>query len=129
MRVCVSHNYVVALAKNVDDGKSPTVRIVAEYGPPSSFTGEPPSYRAASALTLSCEVEGGQIYEWSSTCSGNCFTNGENTATVSTSYLHSYDTGVHTCTAYDDQGCAGNASITVNVVGKLYLCVVTVVIS
>ena len=43
---------------------------------------------------------------------------GEVTATVSTPYLHSYDTGVHTCTVYDDQGCAGNASITVNVVGK-----------
>ena len=39
-------------------------------------------------------------------------------ATVSTPYLHSYDTGVHICTAYDDQGCAGNGSITVNVVGE-----------
>ena len=39
-------------------------------------------------------------------------------ATVSTPYLHSYDTGVHTCTVYDALGCAGNASITVNVVGK-----------
>ena len=98
---------------------APTVRVVAEYDPPSSFTGEPPSYRAGSALTLSCEVEGGQIYVWSSTCSGNrCFTNGEDTATVSTPYLHSYDTGVHTCTVYDGQGCPGNASITVNVTGK-----------
>ena len=107
----------------IDDGKTPTVRVVAEYDPPSSFTGEPPSYRAASALSLSCEVEGvdnilGLIYEWSSTCSGNCFTNGEDTATVSTPYLHSYDTGVHTCTVYDALGCAGNGSITVNVVGK-----------
>ena len=107
----------------IDDGRSPIVRVVAEYEPPSSFTGEPPSYRAASALSLSCEVEGvdntaGLIYEWSSTCSGNCFTRRENTATVSTPYLHSYDTGVHTCTVYDDQGCAGNGSITVNVVGK-----------
>ena len=60
----------------------------------------------------------GLIYEWSSTCSGNCFTKGEGTATVSTPYLHSYDTGVHTCTVYDTLGCAGNGSITVNVVGK-----------
>ena len=80
----------------IDDGKYPTVRVVAEYDPPSSFTGERPSYRAGSALTLSCEVEGGLIYVWSSTCSGNCFMRGENTATVSTPYLHSYDTGVRT---------------------------------
>ena len=109
----------------IDDGKSPTVRVVAEYDPPSSFTGEPPSYRAASGLTLSCEVEGvdninilGLIYEWSSTCSGYCFTRGEITATVSTPYLHSYDTGIHTCTVYNALGHSGSANITVNVVGK-----------
>ena len=104
----------------IDDGKSPTVRVVAEYDPPSSFTGEPPSYRAASALTLSCEVEGVEnpYYVWSSTCSRNCFTKEENTATVSTPYLHSYDTGVHTCTVYNALGHSGSANITVNVVGK-----------
>ena len=104
----------------IDDGKSPTVRVVAEYTPPSSFTGEPPSYRAASSLTLSCEVEGVEdpYYEWSSTCSGSCFVRGSD-ATISTPYLHFYDTGVHTCTVYDTVlGCAGNGSITVNVVGK-----------
>ena len=109
----------------IDDGKSPPVRVVAEYDPPSSFTGEPPSYRAASALTLSCEVEGVEnpYYEWSSTCSGNsgsCFVRGGD-ATISTPYLHSYDTGVHTCTVYDTVlGCAGNASIIVNVTGEEY---------
>ena len=97
---------------------SPTVRVVAEYDPPSSFTGEPPSYRAASALTLSCEVEGVEnpYYEWSSTYSRSSFVGSD--ATVSTPYLHSYDTGVHTCTVYDGQGCAGNGSITVNVTGE-----------
>ena len=106
-----------------DDGKSLLVKVVAEYDPPSSFTSEPPSYRAASALTLSCQVEGvddlaGLFYEWTSTCSGNCFTRGGVSESVSTPYLHSYDTGVHTCMVYDVLGCTGNASITVNVVGE-----------
>ncbi len=57
-------------------------------------------------------------YEWSSNCVGNCFVRGETDATVSTDYLHSYDSGVHTCTVYDLLGCVGSANITVNVVGK-----------
>ena len=102
------------------------MKVVASYDPPSSFSFAPPSYRAASALTLSCLVEGldssSQIvtYRWSSSCSGNCFTQRADTvtATVSTPYLHSYDSGVHTCTVYDLLGRTGNASITVNVVGE-----------
>ena len=92
------------------------------YDPPASFTFEPPSYRAASALTLSCEVEGvtsGLLYEWISVCAGNCFTRGKFSGRVSTPYLHSYDTGVHTCMVYDAQGYSGSASITVNVVGEV----------
>ncbi len=99
------------------------VRVTANYSRPSSFSLDPPSYRAASDLTLSCEVEkhddGGTLfYEWRSTCSGNCFVIGESTKKIYTPYLHSYDTGVHTCVVYDTLGCTGNASITVNVVGK-----------
>ena len=109
-----------------DDSKKLSVRINASYNPPSSFSFAPPSYRAASALTLSCLVQGldssSEIvtYRWSSTCSGNCFTQRADTvtATVSTPYLHSYDTGIHTCTAYDLLGRTGNASITVDVVGE-----------
>ena len=99
------------------------VKITADYSPPLSFTLGPPSYRAASALTLSCEVKNVDktaifFYEWTSNCSGNCFVRGDISANVSTPYLHSYDSGVHTCTVYDDQGCVGSANITVNVVGK-----------
>ena len=104
------------------------VKVSANYSRPSSFSLEPPSYRAASDLTLSCEVEAtnddghdvevGLFYAWTSTCSGNCFVRGGSTKTISTPYLHSYDSGVHTCVVYDTLGCTGNASITVNVVGK-----------
>ena len=105
---------------------SATVKIVASYDPPSTFTGEPPSYRAASALTLTCTVEGldsyvGLFYEWSSTCSGNCFTRGQTTRSVSTPYLHSYDTGFHTCMVYE-LDYTGNATISINVVGKSKCC-------
>ena len=102
------------------------VEIVADYDPPSSFSRSPPFYQAGSALTLSCEVEEvdevGAIYEWTSTCSGNCFVRGGTTKTGSTHYLHSYDSGVHTCIVYDAQGYTGNATITVNVVGKHRSC-------
>ena len=105
------------------------VRVTANYSRPSSFSLDPPSYRAASDLILSCQVEStndgehsdvevGLFYEWRSTCSGNCFVRGGSTKSISTPYLHSYDAGVHTCVVYDTLGCTGNASITVNVVGK-----------
>ena len=62
--------------------------------------------------------EMGIFYEWTSTCSGNCFVRGGTTKTVSTRYLHSFDSGVHTCFINDGKGCTGNATITINVVGK-----------
>ena len=100
------------------------MKIVASYDAPSTFTLDPPSYRAASPLTLTCEVQGvddylGLYYQWSSTCSGNCFvrTGFQSVGTLSTPHLHSYDTGVHTCTVYAF-GIVGSASISINVVGK-----------
>lgn len=83
----------------------------------------PPSYRAASPLTLSCQVRNvdntvGFFYEWTSNCPGICFTKQKYSANVSSQYLHSYDSGVHTCTVYDNLGYTGSANITVNVVGK-----------
>ena len=59
------------------------------------------------------------IYEWASTCSGSCFVRGGTTKTVSTRYLHSYDSGVHTC-AVHTHSYTGNATIIVSVVGKQY---------
>ena len=99
----------------IDDSKWFSVRVVASYDPPSSFSFIPPSYRAASALTLTCLVDNLDepstiIYEWSSTLLLD--------AIVSIPYLHSYHSGVHTCTVHDLLGCTGNASITVNVVGE-----------
>ena len=105
------------------------MRIVPAYTPPSSFPSSsvaPPSYSAASALSLTCVVEGvngeeiseGIVYEWVSTCPGDCFASGEDTKTVSTRYLSAGDSGVHTCKAQDLAGCKGNASITVSVVGE-----------
>ena len=104
----------------LDDSKWLSVRVVALYDPPSSFPFTPPSYRAASALTLTCLVDDLEdstfvFYEWSSTLQQ------DEDAIVSTPYLHSYHSGVHTCTVHDSLGCTGNASITVNVVGECLL--------
>jgi len=100
------------------------VKITTKYSPPSSFSFDPPSYRAASALSLTCVVknekeEDGLFFEWSSTCSGNCFAWGKTSRTISTAFLHSYDTGEYTCMVHDAiNGNTGNASINVSVVGK-----------
>ena len=99
------------------------MKVIASNSLPGSF--EPPFYRAGSPLTLICNVEGaeedssGLLYEWRSTCKGNCFVRSGHTKSVSTRYLHSYDSGVHTCVVYDRGGCTGNASTTVNVTGEI----------
>ena len=102
------------------------IKIVTGYDSESN-TVVPPSYRAASALNLSCQVENVDPsvpldYVWSSTCpSGRCFvllTLGPPNPYISTQYLRSYDSGIHTCTVFDGHGCLGEANITVNVVGK-----------
>ena len=96
----------------------PAVEIVVSYDPPSTFTLSPPSYRAASPLSLTCEVQGVEdaFYQWTYPHYATSF---QNTAgagdTISTPYLHSLDTGVYTCMVF---GVPSNASITVNVVGK-----------
>ena len=97
--------------------------ISVDYDSPSTFQRKSTDdYRAASAVTLTCltnvGVNEGLLYEWSATCTGSCFVRGGTTRSISTSYLHSYDSGVHTCVVYDGVGCSGNASVTMNVVGK-----------
>ena len=99
------------------------MKITANYTQPSSFVFKPPSYRAGSALTLSCEVEGAEdisslLFEWRSTCKGDCFVRRGISGVVSTQYLLSNDQGEHTCVVHDFEGCSGNATITVKVVGK-----------
>ena len=99
--------------------------ITVNYTPPSTFDRPAPFYRAASPLSLTCQVEGvsgeGVFYEWRSTCVGNCFAASQTTNSVKSQYLHSYDSGVHMCIVYDGLGCSGNASVDINVVGKLIL--------
>lgn len=43
---------------------------------------------------------------------------GQSMQTVSTHYLESSDSGVHTCTVYGINGETGSANVTVNVVGE-----------
>ena len=96
------------------------VSVTATYTPPSTFDLPAPYYRAASPLSLTCEAGGisGAFYSWTSDCSGSCFTTGQSTKTVSTHYLESTDSGVHTCIAYGFNGEIGSANITIYVVGK-----------
>ena len=96
------------------------VSITVTYTPPSTFDHPAPYYRAASPLSLTCEANGnsGAFYSWTSNCSGSCFTMGQSTKTVSTPYLESFDSGMHTCTVYGINGETGSANVTVNVVGE-----------
>ena len=97
------------------------VSISVDYTPPSSFDRPAPYYRAASAISLTCETNGvtGAFYTWTSNCTGNCFTVGQSSKTVSTHYLESTDTGLHTCTVFGFNGETGTGSVSINVVGEL----------
>ena len=98
--------------------------IDANYDASISFSFTPPFYHAGSSLILTCEMKGagyedaGVLYEWTSSCEGNCFVRGGTLQTVSSKFLHSYDQGTHTCVVQDQRGCSGNATINVNVVGS-----------
>ena len=97
-----------------------SVSISVTYTRPSTFNRAAPYYRAGSPLSLTCEATGveGAFYGWSSNCTGSCFTLGQSAMTVSTSYLESVDSGVHTCTVYGVNGEVGSESVPINVVGE-----------
>ena len=106
---------------------SPALSVVIDisYTPPEEGY-QPPYYRAASAVTLTCRVLGatGRIrFLWSSTCS-SCFVPGGyyysySSHSRSESFLLSHDAGTHTCTAYDSsQRISGSASTMMNIVGE-----------
>ena len=60
------------------------------------------------------------VYEWTSTCSGECFVLRQpGAATVSTQYLKAVDSGKHTCTVTDSVGNQGSASVNVSATGKI----------
>ena len=107
------------------------LRVVIDisYSPPEPGY-QPPYYRAASGVTLTCRAVGGtgQIrYIWSSTCS-SCIPGGwyysSSGHSRSRSFLAALDAGTHTCSAYDSgQGISGNTSIVMNIVGECLLVV------
>ena len=75
---------------------------------------------------LACQIGNGPVasigavvYEWTSTCSGECFVlrhPGE--AVVSTQYLKAVDSGTHTCTVTDSVGNQGSASMNISATGN-----------
>lgn len=85
--------------------------------------GEDASYAAGSSVTLTCEASGDGIvgaltFTWTSTCSlGNCFVQGASNAEVSSTSLHSRDSGTHTCTVTDEVGNFGSVNHDMNVIG------------
>ena len=98
---------------------------------------QPPNYRAASPVTLTCRAVGatGRIrYCWTSTCRASCFVpysgNYEYSyggVARSRDFLRYYDAGTHYCSAYDSsQGISGSASTVMNVVGEICLMYTTV---
>ena len=97
-----------------------TVTIDVDYTAPSDFVGGPNDYRAASTVTLTCQVTGGKqmvTYSWTSTCSTRCFIHSKTSQTVRRITLQSIDSGTHTCTAT----CGGlieSATIEMNIVGE-----------
>ena len=105
---------------------SPALKVVIDisYTPPEEGY-QPPYYRAASAVTLTCRAVGatGRIrYRWTSTCS-SCFVPRSyhysySGSSRSQSFLRSRDAGTHTCSAYDSiQRISGSASTVMNIVG------------
>ena len=79
---------------------------------------------------LACQVglsptppTGAVTYEWTSTCSGDCFVLSQSTAaTVSTQYLKAVDSGTHTCTVTDSIGNQGSASVDISTSGEKLSC-------
>ena len=109
---------------------SPALRVVIDisYTPPEPGY-QPPYYRAASSVTLTCRGLGvsGQIrYYWTSTCS-SCFVPGGwyysySGSSRTQSYLVARDAGTHTCSAHSDSyGISGSTTTVMNVVGEYIL--------
>ncbi len=97
------------------------VSIDVNYTAPGGFYLKRPYYRAASSLTLTCKVQGLQgnlTYNWTSDCSGGCFSQGKSTQTVKKLALQSTDSGFHTCTVTVPGGCTGNATVEIKVTGE-----------
>ena len=71
-------------------------------------------------LDITSGVVGALMYEWTSTCSGECFVRG-NTPSISTDFLRATDSGTHTCTVTDSVGNVGSASVAISATGLLFI--------
>ena len=80
-------------------------------------------HQASSSLNLTCGVSGQSntqfSYQWSSTCSGNCFVLGGRVSNLKQTALHSIDSGNHTCSVTDAFGNRGMATVQILVSGRL----------
>ena len=96
------------------------VNIRVSYTPPPEFIAGPNEYRAASGpVRVTCTAVGGTgpvSYQWSSTCRDCPFLSATRSSVYLT-FVHSGDTGIHTCTAMDSK-IHGSRSIIFNVVGR-----------
>ena len=97
------------------------VTIDVHYTPPPDFVGGPNDYRAASTVTLTCQVEGAtgvETFQWISTLPVV-----SNQPTMrSRTTVRSSDSGSHTCiatsTCSGGSSLTGSATIEMNVVGE-----------
>ncbi len=83
-----------------------------------------PEVNAAESLSLRCQGSGGTgvyDYQWSSTCTGDCFLSNGNviTQTVTREAVRSADSGIYTCTVTDHAGNNGSNSTEVEVTGTI----------
>lgn len=79
--------------------------------------------QASSSINLTCVVSGGSYpplsYQWTSTCTGNCFVLAGNTPALTKSSIHSIDSGNHTCSVTDALGNSGSDTAEVVITGKM----------
>ena len=80
-------------------------------------------YQPGSMVVLNCSVVGASgplVYEWTSTCSGDCFVlEQQSESVIESGIIHSGDAGNHTCTVTDDTGNYTTATIEMQVIGEL----------
>ena len=91
-----------------------------------SIVSSPPGviHQAAASLNLTCTVSGQSntqlSYQWTSTCTGDCFVTGSRSQSLTQTALHSVDSGNHSCVVTDSLGNQGTATIQVMVTGKYH---------
>ena len=81
--------------------------------------------QASSSINLTCVVSGDSSppysYQWTSTCTGNCFVLQDDSPTLTQLSLHSIDAGNHTCHVTDTLGNSGTATTEIVVTGNSYV--------